>query len=518
LRASWTRSFLLCVVALSASACVWIFRGVRVTPVDASSGYASIASPVKVHLTDGSTVRYPYGLAIIRDTLHGTGIEYDITGTDSTQVGLVPLDSVAAMESFTTVPDVGTSVAVSLLATGAGVAGTAALAVAIFGSCPTIYSSDSAGTPVLEGEAFSYSIVPLFERRDVFRLGAQPDARGVLNLEVRNEALETHYINHLQLLEVTHGVDEVVMPDGANHALALSGVVHPAAVVDRRGRDLRDILARDDSLVFQSDSATIARATVHDMDDYIDVALPTPHGVDSVALVFDLRNSLLNTVLLYDVVLGPQGAHAIDWMAKDMSHISQAVTLGRWYGSRMGMHIAVWRDGQYEPVAYVPDAGPIAWRRVAAVVPVPPLDTLRLRLTFVADQWRSGSLAIATRVRRPEPRVIALSSVHTAGGAADSSALHNLHDSDQRYLATTAGQRFTARFETGQPSADSSRTFLLASQGYYLEWVRAGWIRAAHPEHPFLPSDSSLFAGLERWRTIHTDFERRFEQTRIPAR
>jgi hypothetical protein len=454
---------------------------------------------------------------IRQDTLRGRGEEYDITGADVGLVGLVPLDSVAAMESFTTDIDVGTSVAITTLVSGGAIIGAVFLGGAIFGSCPTIYS-DSSGTLALEGEAFSYSIAPLFERRDVFRLRAKPNDQGVVSLEVRNEALETHYINYLQLLEVTHGANEVVIPDGGNHLLALSRVVHPSTIVDRRGRDLRKALANDDSLVFQTDSATLASATLHDLNDYIDLAMPTPHGVDSVAVVFDLRNSLLNTVMLYDVMLGPQGAHAVDWIAKDMNHISQAVALGRWYGSRMGMHISEWQHGHYEPVAYLPDPGPIAWRRMAAVVPVPPLDTLRLRLTFVADQWRIGSLAIAARVRRPEPRVISLSSVRGADGTADRAALRNLRDSDQRYLSTTVGQRFTARFDTGQPLSDSSRTFLLASQGYYLEWIRGSWIRNARTEHSFAPTDSTLFVGLTRWRAVHTDFERRFEQTRIPVR
>ncbi|HEX5436771.1 MAG TPA: hypothetical protein VFW98_06410 [Gemmatimonadaceae bacterium] len=517
MRASWFRASLITLAALSATACIWIFRGVKVAPVDPSADSTAITSPVKAHLVDGTTIVYAHGVVIARDTVRGVGARFDITGNSTTVAERVPLDSVVAMEDLLPVVHAGPTVAVSTFTTAIGVVAAAGLAVAIFGSCPTVYS-DSAGTPVMEGEAFSYSIAPLFERRDVFRLRAQPDARGVLSLEVRNEALETHYINHLQLLEVRHGADEVVMPDAAGHPLALSGIMHPARIADRSGHDLRPILAGDDSLVFRTDSGTIANASLPDLDDYIDLAMPAPRGADSVAVVFNLRNSLLNTVLLYDVVLGPQGAHAIDWLAGDLSRIGNAVAMGRWYGSRMGMHIAVWRNGRYEPAAYVPDAGPIAWRRVAAVVPVPPLDTLRLRLTFIADQWRIGSLAIATRMRRPTPRVIALSGVRSSDVAADSAAERNLHDSDERYLVTSSGQRFTARFDTGRPTADSSRTFLLASQGYYLEWIRRDWIRAARGHQSFAPSDSALLTGLREWGRVHEDFERRFENTRIPVR
>lgn len=71
----------------------------------------------------------------------------------------------------------------------AAAAATGAVAVALFGSCPTFYAAEN-GAFVLEAEKFSYSISPLFESRDVDLLGARPNERGELTLEVRNAALE----------------------------------------------------------------------------------------------------------------------------------------------------------------------------------------------------------------------------------------------------------------------------------------------------------------------------------------
>jgi len=94
-----------------------------------------------------------------------------------------------------------------------------ALFKAIFGSCPTVYSDNGA---VDEAELFSNSIAPLFEARDVDRLRAQPDSKGILRLEIRNEAMETHYINHLQLFEVQHAADEFVLPDTQGHPVVVA--------------------------------------------------------------------------------------------------------------------------------------------------------------------------------------------------------------------------------------------------------------------------------------------------------
>jgi hypothetical protein len=420
------------------------------------------------------------------------------------------------MENFTT----GTNESATLLASGrttAGLVATPFLLAAIFGSCPTVYS-DSGGVPTLEAETFSHSIAPLFERRDVDRLRAQPDTHGVLSLEVRNEALETHYINHLALLEATHAPDELIVPDGENHTLAVRGLVRPDVLVDRAGRNLRPLLAGDHRRVFRTEPRTLARVTAADPNDYIDLAAAVPPGADSVAIVFELRNSLLNTVLLYDHMLGGQGPRSLDYVGRDLATISRAIELGRWYGARMGVHVAVWRAGRYEKVAYVPDAGPIAWRRVAAVVPARPGDTLRVRLSFVADQWRIRSIAVAPRIRRLEPRTIPLAEVLDARGAPDNAATENLRDSDARYLATGPGQRFTVRFRVDPAAPGTARTFLLASQGYYIEWIRHDWLRVARHTQPFTPSDSTLLLALHEWRTVQHDFEHRFESARIPVR
>lgn len=503
--------------AASTTACVVIFRGVRAEAVNTSAPPDTITSSVKVHLSDGSTVLYSAGVVVAGDSIRGSGTRYDMLGESSSpQRGAIGLDSVAAMESFTTQTNVGTSALVSLAGTGAAVAAAAGLAVVLFGSCPTVYS-DSAGQPLLEAETFSYSIAPLFEQRDVDLLHAQPDSDGILSLDVRNEALETHYINHLQLLEAVHASDEEVLPRPGNELLALSHFVGPSRVRDRAGRDLRWLTqSRAGRPPFSTDSLTLAHANANDFDDYIDVDVPAPPGADSVAIVLDMRNSLLNTVLLYDVMLARQGARAVDWIGRDLANIAEVVALGRWYTRTMGMHIYVLDHGSYEQTGYLPDAGPIAWHRVAVMVPVKG-DTVRVRLSFVADQWRIRRIAVAGTARRVSPRLIAAAWVTSASGAPDTAALRGLRDSDQDYLTSTPGQRFEVGFDAG-PARGASRTFLLASQGYYTEWVRGAWVREASSPAPFVPGDSVLAQTLERWRHERPAYEARFASSRISVR
>jgi len=228
----------------------FVFRRVDVQPVDALEG-TRVTSPVKAHLKDGSTIVYPRGLTVAGGFLQGAGDRYDVTLTKTGVADNVPLDLVIGMESFRTRVNVAKTAIVSTLATIGITYAAAGLAFVIFGSCPTVYS----GEGVEEAELFSSSVAPLFEGRDLDRLHAKADAAGAVRLEIRNEAMETHYINHLQLLEVRHAIDETALPDTQGRPVVVGGITTPATIVDRAGRDLRATLAVADDKAYRTEQS-----------------------------------------------------------------------------------------------------------------------------------------------------------------------------------------------------------------------------------------------------------------------
>ena len=83
---------------------------------------------------------------------------------------------------------------------------------------------------------------------------------------------------------------------------------------------------------------------------------------------------------------------------------------------------------------------------------------------------------------------------------------------------TRPAQYFTAEWETGSARRDTARTFFLASQGYYTEWIRRTWITSARQTAPFVPSDSALGRALDRYRAVKDSLEVAFAATRVPVR
>ena len=505
------------VLILALTSC-FTYQKVEVKSVNPRAAPMVVRSPVRAHLSDGSTIVFPAGFTLNGDVVTGAGSRYAPGSSSATSANTIVLDSVLGMETFETGVRAAPTVLVSTAVTAVAVVGTVALLKVMFGSCPTFYS-DSSGVPVLEAEGFSYSTAPLFEQRDVHRLRAIPSERGVLSLEVRNEALETHYINHLELLEVARAADEYVTPDNKQRPLALRGLRPPAKAIDRAGRDVTERVAQSDGEVFETDSTTLANARAGDLDDYIDLEIPNLEHADTVALVLRMRNSLLNTVLLYDQVLGAPGARSLDWLGHDIQRIATAVEMGKWYSERMGMHVAVRDGGTYRTVGRIGDSGPIAFHDVGFLVPVPrgnPGDKVHVRISFVADQWRIDQIRVATTYRRPSFRSVPASEVVTRDPSQNESALRDLREADERYVVTSPAQSFIVRFEMGKGDG-RPRTFLLASQGYYTEWVRGSWIKSASGQ-PFRTTDESLVAALDRWRSERSTLEQKFFSTRIATR
>jgi hypothetical protein len=262
----------------------------------------------------------------------------------------------------------------------------------------------------------------------------------------------------------------------------------------------------------------LASARLEDYEDAIDLVFARPAGDDSLALVLRLRNSLLNTVLLYDIMLGDPGARSLDWQAEDLARVGPALELGTWYAGRMGLRVLMEDQAGYREVARIKDTGPVAWKDVAVPLPPATSDSVRVRLAFVADNWRIDRVSLAGGMRRPSVRTLPLARVLGQGDALETEALEAMAAADARYLQTSPGQWFTAVWQSGPARPNEERTFLLASQGYYVEWVRRGWIASARDTTTFSPNDGALLKALARWRTSQDSLEARFFATRVPVR
>jgi hypothetical protein len=106
-----------CFLLLAVTGCVWLFRGPTATELTPGpNATIRVRTPVKAHLTDGSTIFFPRGVTVSGDSILGAGTHYGLTLADSAPVSSVPRSRVAAMSRFDNHYDSAGSFAVSLLA------------------------------------------------------------------------------------------------------------------------------------------------------------------------------------------------------------------------------------------------------------------------------------------------------------------------------------------------------------------------------------------------------------------
>ena len=472
-----------------------------------------VESPVRAHLLNLSSVFFQDGVLLTGDVIRGRGRAYGVRMEPLGTRNEIPIDSLAGLEALTGGNlQWGNTLVASTLAAGAAVLATVALAVAIVGSCPTFYGTTADGF-ALEAEGFSYSISPLLEARDVDVLRSVQAKDGWIELELRNEALETHFINHLEILAAETEPGERIFPDVDGGMLAVGGLRSPVSMVDAAGRDLRSVLSTADGVAYETPMDRIRAARDGDPFDHIIIEVP-PQPDGEAVMVLRLRNSLLTTLLFYDLMLAPGGIKTLDWMTEDMQRIDKAVEMAFWAREYLGLRVEVEGDNGFEPVSKVSDTGPIAWEEVAITVPAHPERTTRIRLSFLADAWRIDQVALAKSWREPDFRRVPVAEVLGPDGELEPDAVRALRSPDEEYLETRPTHRMTLRFPVG-PKAGS---YLLASQGYYTEWVRPQWIREAHSPRHFEPNRDVIRELHTRWLDERADLEERFFSSAIPVR
>ncbi|MGB5580821.1 MAG: hypothetical protein WBM68_09680 [Woeseia sp.] len=497
------------------SSCVVKVRSLQVESVEAQQGDSFLVeSPVKAHLVDGSVVIFDKGMSVLNDEIIGEGYRYDLKLQRQQQVTSIKLADVAAMESFQTPLNSGATAAATTGATAGGGAAGLGLLKLVFGSCPTTYSL-AGDEPVLEAESFSYAIAPGFESLDIDRLGIATDTRGIVALEMRNEALETHYINQVELLAVPHAAHESVFTDAKRRPLVVHSLRPPVSATDNSGLHVEEVLAVADGDAWRASNERLQQVSTADFNDSLILTFDSPLDAPA-ALVLRLRNSLLNTVLLYDVMLAGQGFRALDWMGRDLTRLKDRWQLARWYRNTMGLHVAVREGERWREVASFDDTGPIAWKDIAVALPRTRNKTITVRLSFVSDNWRIDQASLATLARVAKFETVPLLQITDALDARHLAAERDLAADDKHYVITQPGEHFRLAFDA-DALATEDRTFFLSARGYYIEWMRRDWLQTSTTA-AFEPNDAALVAALTRWRSQRETMRAQFDATRINVR
>ncbi|MDZ7362983.1 MAG: hypothetical protein ONB46_20025 [candidate division KSB1 bacterium] len=510
--------FMLCLVCMTGVSCVFYSTHVgELSWQDLQTAKDfTTNTPSKAHLIDGSVVIFPFGFELKEKALRGRKAKSfqkgDFLRKQWVGVTQVPLDSVAGLEyyqnKFQPLPFLASLPAVTV--------GSIYIYKAIFGSCPTIYSYDGEEY-TLEAEAFSYSIAPRFENDDLDRLESGKTFDGEYRLKVANEALETHYLNSMALLAVDHAEGFEAFPSTDREIVLFGKESALLSATSKSGDEVAGLVSSRDSRWYQSDSLLVAQLTREVTQDWIDIKVNIPRGARRMAVALRLRNTLMNTVLLYDVMLQAQGIAAMDWLGSETSDLLYAWRLSNWYKKHFGLRIQLFDGRKFEDVARIGDSGPIAWHQTAVELPVPKSEVAQLRFAFLPDNWAIDWIGVSFDGNDDyRAKTVLCSEMVDRNGTSRNDLLALFEKKDDRYLITYPGDYYLLKFRAAPAPEGQRRTCFVKSRGFYIEWLRREWLTKNPGERQrFELNDQAIKQTAQLWLAKKQRFEQEFFASKI---
>lgn len=462
-------------LALTVTACSKVVTVQRTTVPATSRATLDKRSPwLKAHLRSGGV----YILAQWRsdseaNAIIGTG-EHQNANRVVIDSGLfrVPLDSVSLFET-NVVQRSGAHEAMTVVSGITMVVAAVCLAnpKACFGSCPTFYVSDGAGTPLM-AEGFSASVAPALEATDLDALWLAAPASRDLTVRMTNEAFETHVVRWVDLIAVPRAPGVRVVADDHGAFFAATALTPPRACAAPDGDCLPAIRQFDG--VMHSSSADSNDLAVRESID-LEFAAPPP---GELGVIISTRQSLLSTYLFYQA-LAWMGSNATPWLGR-LSRNGTTPAAGG-IGALLGRLEVLVQDsmGVWIRAGAVGETGPLATD--TKVVPLPRAvkhgAAVRVRLRGTKGLWRVEQAVLATI--KPAAPAIRLSPVRvTTDGHPDPAARTALLDS-ARVLTTFRGDRYDLHYRL--PGKPAGYELFLEARGYYLEWMRQEWLAEENP-------------------------------------
>ncbi|MFZ0452124.1 MAG: hypothetical protein WCE54_13505 [Ignavibacteriaceae bacterium] len=383
---------------------------------------------------------------------------------------------------------------------------------ACFGSCPTFYISDG-NQYKLQAEGFSASVSPSLEDSDIDALYNIKPACNVLDLQVRNEALETHVIRHVNILALpkTKKVRVLAAPDGKFfEASNIQGIKYAE---DVEGDCTKKLLAFDGNERFSfTDSSDLAEKETIELE-FDTITNNSPKG-----LIIACRQTLLSTFLFYQSLayMGEKAGFYFSQLERKGSILKEFIK----YPGEILKNIEVRQQdssGNWIKINQTGESGPIA-----ADIKIVPLNNisatgkLKLQLRMTKGMWRIDYTALADLGKKAAPILIKPSNVLPSKRY--SSNVLNLLTNEDSLLVTLPGEKYNIYYEL--PDNYKDYEYFIESRGYYLEWIRDAWLTEENPEmvnemifntnqyfKDLAPEYKKIEAGMEEafWRSKYVN-------------
>ncbi len=416
-----------------------------------------------------------WSIDTIQNTVSGTGTRYDFNRNVASEGALaVAIDSVAIFETNQKLEgtEADRIIPLSIMAGLDVVLGILCITnpKACFGSCPTFYLDEQDNFHYANAEGFSNAIAPSIEYGDIDALGSVTVVGDTFSMAMKNEALETHCVNEVKLLAFPKTEGQPVY-QSAHDEFFVGTAPYPVRRARGPEGDITDLVRHDDrqERFSTADENNLSSKEVL----YVDFdPINTP---GDLGLIVNFRQTLMTTYFIYSAI-GYMGDEVGDIFAKIETDPSLNGKLEDGIKKELGdIEVYAFNDQTQEWVLQggLYETGPIAINEQILPLTTPSADTIRLKIVMNRGLWRIDYLALTSIQQKVDP-VVLLPRTVLNHGQPDERALTQINDPEQ-HLISMPGSAY--RFDFVLPEQDREYDLFLYSKGYYLEWMRAHWLK-----------------------------------------
>lgn len=353
-----------------------------------------------------------------------------------------------------------------ITATVEGAKGSATITVrSCSSSCPLVYSWDGRDWR-LDSGTFGGAIMPALQRTDLDNLDHLTPVNGRLRLSVRNELLETDYLDALDLLAVDHPVGTRVAPDARGRFHVFRQPTAPVSAQEHSGRDALAEVTRADGIGWESVARIRDTDRAEEVRDGLVLRFARPAGSSDVHLLLDGNNTTWAATLLGEWIAA-RGSGVQAWFDSLTARPHRAKALGHRIAEQAFLEVAVLTDGGWERQALFWEAGPEISKRQVVHLDLGRVrgDTVVVRLESPPGFWWIDAVTL-------EPARYEAIRVHRLPGS--SALAHDGTDpeevlamEDQRYLQLETGEWAELEYVDPPRKPGTERSYLLRSTGWY---------------------------------------------------
>lgn len=473
---------------------------------------------LKAHLKNGDIfiLEDTWAIDTVQNTVSGTGTRYDFNRNLASEGALaVAIDSVAIFETNRKLPSPESDriIPLSIMAGLDVVIGILCITnpKACFGSCPTFYLDEQDNFHYADAEGFSNAISPSMEYGDIDALGSVAAVGDTFSISMKNEALETHCVNEVKLLAYPKTAGKPVF-QSADDAFFVAEAPYPVRRARGPEGDITDLVRRADrqERFSLADEANLSSKEVL----YLDFDPVKTAG--ELGLVVSFRQTLMTTYFIYSAI-GYMGDEVGDIFAKLETEPALNGKLENGIKKELGdIEVYTQNDqtGAWVRQGELYETGPIAINQQIVPLTTAATDTVRLKIVMNRGLWRIDYLGLTTIQEKVDPVVLSPQAVLNHGQR-DARARAQINDPNQR-LISMPGSAY--RFDFVLPEGDREYDLFLYTKGYYLEWMRAHWLKDKNllslwqmVEHPatYLKSEAAAYKQYE------TNMEHEFWNSKI---